>query len=93
MAYDASYNSTFFARLINWAKVYQGVRDEGQRLQDSWNSLSVSGDPEFVETGGITTTEATALVTMLDNTRKFTENEAVSTGDRVATLAPFLSEE
>jgi hypothetical protein len=42
----------------------------------------VSGDPDFAETDGITTAEATALVTMLGDFDDFTENQAVSAGSR-----------
>ena len=92
MAWNASNNNTFYARLKEWAKMYQSIRDEGQRLQDIWSSEAVSGDPAFVDVDGITTTEATDLVTMLEDTRKFTENETVLDGDRVAVLSPFLVE-
>jgi len=92
MAYDASFNQTFFSRLTNWSRGNQSQRDEGKRLQDVWNSLSVSGDADFIDVGGITTTEATALITMLMDFDDFNENSAVSTGDRVAVTAPFLDQ-
>ena len=92
MAYDASFNNTFFGRWTNWAVGNQDQRDEGAKLQDIWNSLSVSGDTDFTEVNGVTTAEATALITMLQDFDDFNENAAVSTGDRVAVTAPFLDQ-
>jgi hypothetical protein len=93
MAYDASFNNTFFGRLTNWSVGNQDQRDEGARLQDIWNSLSVISDPDFTDVDGVTTAEATSLITMLQDFDDFNENRAVSTGDRVAVTAPFLDDE
>jgi len=92
MAFDAGYNQVFFKRLKNWAVQANDLRREGQDLEDVWNSLSVSGDPDFTDVGGVTTAEATALVTMLGAYKDWVENQVPAQGDRVAVLAPFLSE-
>lgn len=93
MAWNASNNNVFFERLRNWARQYQDIRDEGQRLEDLWTGEAVSSDPAFVDTGIATATEATSLVTMIGNVEDFTTNQSVSQGDRVPTLTPFLVEE
>lgn len=90
MSYDISYNSTFFARLKNWAKASQDLRREGAALRDIWNGEGVSGSGAFVGVDGITTGEATSLVVMFEDYRKFIENEAVATGDRNSVITPFL---
>lgn len=92
MAFDAGYNQVFFKRLTNWSKQTNDLRREGQDLVDTWNSLAVSGDPDFTDVGGVTTAEATALVTMLGDFKDWVENVAPTQGDRVAVLAPFLGE-
>lgn len=93
MAWNASNNNVFFQRLKNWAKQYQDIRDEGQRLDDLWNGEGISGDPAFVDNDGITTAEATALITMLGDVEGFTTNQVVSQGDRIPTLTPFIVED
>ncbi len=92
MAFDAGYNQVFFKRLENWAKQMNDSRREGDDLNDIWTSLNVSGDADFTDVGGITTAEATALVTMLGDYKDWVENVAPTQGDRVAVLTPFLSE-
>lgn len=90
MAWNTSNNGVFFERLKNWAKSYQGIRDEGQRLNDLWVAEGVSSSGDFTEVDGITPAEATDLIVMLVAVKDFTENEVVSQGDRVPTLTPFL---
>ena len=90
MAWNPSNNNVFFARLKNLAKVYQDFRDEGQRLGDIWTGEGVSGAADFVDVGGITTAEATALVTMITDVENFTTNVVPTQGDRIPTLTPFL---
>ncbi len=91
MAWNDSKNTTFFARMEALARSVQDAREEAARLVDLWNKESVSGDGSFVDVGGITTTEATAMVTFCQDYELFLDNGAISQGDRVATLAKFLA--
>jgi hypothetical protein len=90
MAWNASNQATFVARLKSVARSLQDLRDEGARLEDIWNSESVSGSGDFVETDGISTTEQTDLITLLGAYADFFNNVAVPTADRKVNITPFI---
>jgi hypothetical protein len=90
MAWNASNQQTFVARQKSFARAMQDLRDEAARLVELWNAEGVSGDPAFVDTDGITTTEQTDLVTLFGALDDFFNNQAVATSDRKTNLTPFI---
>lgn len=86
-----SKNGKLFQRLQYLAERMQVLRTECLVLELIWSAESVSSDPSFVSVDGITTGEATALITYCQAVRAFHENEAVATANREVNLAPFLA--
>ncbi len=89
--WTATKNDHFFQRLQYLAERMQTLRTECDALELIWSAESVSSDPSFVSVDGITTGEATGLITYCQAVRAFHENEAVATANREANLAPFLA--
>ena len=93
MAYDASANQVFFARLAGLSRAMRDTMDEAKRLDDLWTAEAISSDPAFVAVNGVTTAEATDMITVARAYDDFFRNVAVPTADRIANLTPFLSQE
>ena len=93
MAYNPATNTEFFKRLGSLSRTLQGVRDECQRLEDLWNAEAIGSLPQadFIAVEGVTTGEATNMITTCQEIRAFFENGGVTTGDRVPRLTPFLA--
>lgn len=91
MAWNPSANNTFYSRLRTLARAYQDLRNSSQEIEDLWFGEGVSGHADFADVGGITTAEATAMITLSQDFRNFFENGAVSQGDRIPSITPFLT--
>lgn len=91
MAWNASNQASFEARLFGMARALQNVRDELDRLADLYVQESVASDPAFIG-DQVTTAEMTAMISMLNELRDFFENGVVAQANRVDVLTPFLSD-
>ncbi len=90
MAWNPSKNQLLFARLISFGRAIQGIREEAARLDELWNSESVSVDPDFVDARNVSKADATSMITMAQDIAKFMDNEAVPTGDRVSIISRVI---
>lgn len=91
MTWNSQKNAVFFKRVRNVALAMQDTFDEIERLKLIYNAEGLStGDPEYVDAEGLTVAELDAFFPVALDFQKFLTNQAVTTQDREALIAPII---
>ena len=91
MAYSASRHGDFHAHCAHLMQGIQNLRNSASELDDVYTQEAQSGaHADFGDYGDTTEAQLAAVITFWRDLEKFCTNQAVTTADREANIAPFL---
>ena len=91
MAYSSANHERFSERVQKFMVIVQGLRDEGEAIDQVYVNETASGsDSEFVDTPIATKQEHIDAIVFYRVFKDFVEGGAVATLDRRANITPFL---